>query len=171
MKSSTLRHQANSISQMVMQNMHTERNEYLNAMQETKEQIFKALASSGDAVAPPLAEAQPQLATQPAANATVAPDPVMVEVLKLLQKLDNDSNKRKRSDRTSTKNNDSTPRERFGEVKNGKYMRFDKSKYCHSHGACNHDGKDCRNKRHGHKEAATFDNKMGGSKRFCQPCT
>ena len=42
------------------------------------------------------------------------------------------------------------------------------SKYCWSHGACNHDGKDCEFKAPGHKEEATKENKMGGSKAYCR---
>ena len=36
-------------------------------------------------------------------------------------------------------------------------------KYCHTHGACNHDSPDCRSKAEGHKDEATFQNRMGGS--------
>ena len=35
--------------------------------------------------------------------------------------------------------------------------------YCWAHGVCKHRGKGCPNKRKGHKEGATFDNRMGGS--------
>ena len=45
--------------------------------------------------------------------------------------------------------------------------RDDKSKYCWTHGACNHGGSDCRWKAKGHKDEATFDNKMGGSCAYC----
>ena len=39
--------------------------------------------------------------------------------------------------------------------------------YCWTHGVCRHKGKGCPNKRKGHKDDATFDNRMGGSiKRF-----
>ena len=36
-------------------------------------------------------------------------------------------------------------------------------RYCHTHGACNHDSPDCRSKAEGHKDEATFQNQMGGS--------
>ena len=35
--------------------------------------------------------------------------------------------------------------------------------YCWTHGVCKHKGKGCPNKRKGHKEDATFENRMGGS--------
>ena len=41
------------------------------------------------------------------------------------------------------------------------------SQYCWSHGACSHKGKDCNNKRQGHKDEATIKNKMGGSTYYC----
>ena len=40
-------------------------------------------------------------------------------------------------------------------------------KYCWTHGACGHKGKRCKNKAAGHKDEATFSNKMGGSTAFC----
>ena len=42
------------------------------------------------------------------------------------------------------------------------------SKYCWSHGACAHTSRECKNKRSGHKENATFSNKLGGNMRFCE---
>ena len=42
------------------------------------------------------------------------------------------------------------------------------SKYCWTHGACAHDGKECKNKSPGHHDGATFANKMGGSTTFCK---
>ena len=41
--------------------------------------------------------------------------------------------------------------------------------YCWSHGACAHPSPECKNKRPGHQDAATFENKMGGSVAFCRP--
>ena len=43
------------------------------------------------------------------------------------------------------------------------------SRYCWTHGACAHDSKNCRNKADGHRNNATFQNKLGGSTRFCNP--
>ena len=36
-------------------------------------------------------------------------------------------------------------------------------KYCHIHGACNHESPECRSKAEGHKDKAMFANRMGGS--------
>ena len=40
--------------------------------------------------------------------------------------------------------------------------------YCWTHGAGNHTSTDCRNKKEGHKDNATFSNRMGGSKSYCK---
>lgn len=42
------------------------------------------------------------------------------------------------------------------------------SKYCWSHGACNHAGRDCRSPRPGHKPEAMFTNCMDGSNDYCR---
>ena len=41
------------------------------------------------------------------------------------------------------------------------------NKYCYTHGACAHTGFECTNKKEGHKDEATFENKMGGSTYYC----
>ena len=41
--------------------------------------------------------------------------------------------------------------------------------YCWSHGGCGHLGGCCRDKKDGHKDEATFENKMGGSTANCPP--
>ena len=48
--------------------------------------------------------------------------------------------------------------------------RFTRSKtdmYCWTHGGCAHAGATCNDKAPGHKNNATFENKMEGSKAFC----
>ena len=42
------------------------------------------------------------------------------------------------------------------------------SKYCWTHGACAHSSKDCRNRKDGHRDDATFANKLGGCTVFCK---
>ena len=48
------------------------------------------------------------------------------------------------------------------------FIRNNTNKYCWSHGACGHDGKDCRNKKPGHRDEATFADRLGGSTMFCK---
>ena len=40
--------------------------------------------------------------------------------------------------------------------------------YCWTHGACGHPSNKCRNKKVGHQDEATFDDKMGGSSYYCK---
>ena len=49
--------------------------------------------------------------------------------------------------------------------------RLDTSKYCWLCGAWNHLSINCRFKKEGHKDNATFSNKMNGSTYYCQPVT
>lgn len=46
---------------------------------------------------------------------------------------------------------------------NSNKNRVGHSKYCWSHGLCNHFSKDCRSKKDGHKDEATYKNRMNGS--------
>ena len=48
------------------------------------------------------------------------------------------------------------------------FVRNQTDKYCWTHGACGYEGKYCRNKKDGHKDEATFKNRMGGSNQFCK---
>ena len=41
--------------------------------------------------------------------------------------------------------------------------------YCWSHGACAHTSAQCKSKKAGHKDNATFLNKLGGSTAYCTP--
>ena len=49
------------------------------------------------------------------------------------------------------------------------FIRNQTHKYCWTHGACGHDSKQCRNKQDGHRDEATFADKMGGNEQFCKP--
>ena len=48
------------------------------------------------------------------------------------------------------------------------YKREITTKYCWTHGGCNHEGRDCRTPRRGHQVDATFENKMNGSNYYCE---
>ncbi len=44
-------------------------------------------------------------------------------------------------------------------------QKSNQMKYCWTHGACNHWGRDCCTKADGHNDSATFQNRQGGSNR------
>eukprot|EP00957_Ditylum_brightwellii_P186766 14221387-Ditylum_brightwellii.AAC.1 len=46
-------------------------------------------------------------------------------------------------------------------------LNANQKKYCCTHGACSHWGPECWNKVDENKDAATFQNKMGGSTKNC----
>ena len=49
------------------------------------------------------------------------------------------------------------------------FCRNDTSKYCWTHGACGHAGRNCNFRAPGYCHEATFTNRMGGSNAFCNP--
>ena len=51
---------------------------------------------------------------------------------------------------------------------NPTFARRTTDQYCWTHGGCAHNGALCTAKAPGHKNDATFENKMGGSKGFCE---
>jgi len=77
-------------------------------------------------------------------------DVVNIEILKLLKDIRKDLN------------NNPNPR---------KPKRRKTSCYCWTHGAGNHGSADCKTPARGHRDEATFHNKLGGSKRFCHANT
>ena len=48
------------------------------------------------------------------------------------------------------------------------YTRANTEKYCWTHGACNHESKECTRRAPGHEAKATKPNQLGGSKAFCE---
>ena len=81
------------------------------------------------------------------------------ELIKAIQGLQKEvkilkSNKKNDSDNSNNNNSNKKKRRK---------PRLDTSKYCWSCGAWNHISADCKNKKSGHKDEATFKNRMGGS--------
>ena len=87
----------------------------------------------------------------PVANATIT-DNVQMKMLQILERLD------KKLDGQAPK-----------KTNKRRYTRNNTSKYCWTHGACGHPGSESKNKKPGHKDEATFANKMGGSTFLCPP--
>ena len=102
------------------------------------------------------------------------------EIIKLLRSLKRDINLNKphsyvpstnmnQNNNANASQPDSTntkPIKKIGKRK----RRWDTSKYCWSCGAFNHHSKDCKFKKEGHQDSATFRDRMGGSTEFCQVC-
>ena len=87
---------------------------------------------------------------------------VQLEMLKLLRNMQNEIVKM---------NNKCTSVQSNGKKKktpdNPSFTRRTTNMYCWTHGGCAHGSAACKDKAPGHKNEATFENKMGGSKAFC----
>ena len=70
--------------------------------------------------------------------------------------------------KSTKQQNKNTPKTSNQGQYEGYTTRVNKSKYCHTHGSCAHKSKFCKNKRPGHKNEATFEDKMNGSTAYCQ---
>ena len=103
-------------------------------------------------------------------NATVS-DKIQLEILKLLKDIQQDMTNNKQQNTSGNQlqgNSDGRHQGGNGRRKKRK-KRHDTSKYCWSCGAGNHLSLNCRFKKDGHKDNATFNNKMNGSTYYCQP--
>ena len=106
------------------------------------------------------------------ANAT-STNTVQMEILKLLKQMnanmENMGQQQNSAQRGKNGYSQRKPKKSPDNLGNYRF-RKDITKYCWTHGACNHNGGDCEFPATGHKNNATFSNKMGGSLAFCQPC-
>ena len=93
-----------------------------------------------------------------------AKDPIHRQLLQMISDLNN------KIDTVSTKNSykDRNGSKRPTKKVKMKYTHPDMTKYCWSHGACNHEGKHCLRKCKGRTDTATFRNRMNGSTKFFQ---
>ena len=116
---------------------------------------------------------------QDAMNATIA-DTVQLQILKILQDMQNTQiggNTRRGNGGGTSGSRSSGSGNGGGNQRqsinrrtpdNATFNRADTTKYCHTHGACNHSSAECNRKAAGHKNTATQANRMGGSNAFCQ---
>ena len=100
--------------------------------------------------------------TQYRANA-IQSDPIQLEILKLLQQMQQSLT----TTDTNTGNNRRGKKIPKKTPDNASFNRSQTDKYCWTHGACGHLSSGCRAPAAGHKEDATFQNRMGGSNAFC----
>ena len=139
-------HQANSIAQRVDNNLSDLRNELRDTM--------TMLTSVSDSSTPFHSSASvPMSSISHTANSVTN-----AEILKLVMQLQQqilDMGKEKQAVETKK------PKSNF--------IRNQVHKYCWTHGACGHESRQCKNKKEGHRDEATFSNRLGGSDQFCKP--
>lgn len=96
-------------------------------------------------------------------------DTVALELMKMLKEIRNDRKHFKKQNSTNKRRPSEGPNTTSdNNRRKKKKCRTNIAKYCWSCGAWNHHSKDCRFKNDGHKDNATFDNKMNGRTYHCQ---
>ena len=101
---------------------------------------------------------------QPSANSIQ--DTTQLQILQLLREIQKDMKENKKQ-RPQGSQGTQRPNRNRKTRDNPTWTRSVTDKYCWTHGGCNHEGKDCTTKALGHKDEATKENKLGGSKAFC----
>ena len=136
---STAFHQAHQVAADLTKNFHQMRDDVIAAMNSLT-----------------IHQADPQENTSPSATSTInAATSTNTQLMTAIQKL----HQQLQSMSTTLTN---------GSNGNGsRQRRRNVSKYYWSHGACTHASRDCKKKKPGHKDDATFDDKMGGSTYYC----
>jgi len=146
-------HHANALAQRIQEQLQ-ERDSHMMALLQN---IPSLTTSSSTSSSEEDYQEQPSPPTH-AANSLV--DSTQLEILKLLRRIQLDMRAQQSAQPTyrprvlkATKTpDDAKPNRRY------------KGKYCWTHGACGHSSANCKDKAPGHKDGATKDNKMDGSK-------
>ena len=93
-----------------------------------------------------------------------------MEMLKLLRSMQNEINTLKQGNNSNssktTSNRNKGKKQKTPD--NPSFTRRVTTSYCWTHGGCAHDSASCTARAQGHKDNATFDDKKGGSKAFCE---
>ena len=145
-------HQINHVAEEMRDSFQITRSELANMM--------AVLQNEGEETAQPESYLTQSDQYHPTANAVVESD-TQVEILKLLQAMQG-----------SLMNSNANPAPKNKVCKktpdNPNFTRRITRDYCWTHGMCAHKSSECRAKAKGHKNAATNDDKLGGSKAFCE---
>ena len=91
-----------------------------------------------------------------------------LEILKLLKSMQDELANMKKGEYSNNGNGGKGSRTCRKTPDNPNFTRRKTDEYCWTHGGCAHSSNQCTGKAPGHKKEATFDNKMGGSKAFCE---
>ena len=93
-----------------------------------------------------------------------------MEMLKLLRSMQTEINNLKQgNDKYSSKPTSNRSKGKKTKTPdNPSFTRRVTTTYCWTHGGCAHDSASCTARAQGHKDNATFDDKKGGSKAFCE---
>ena len=140
--------QANMIQQVLSQQSELQDNLQASIDAQVKDSLYNALMEYTSSTE----TEQPEEINNVAANAHKASNEAIIKLLlKLTEKMENIS-------KPPSQNPNINP-------KTGKKYK----RYCWSCGCCPHWGRDCKHKKTGHQDGATFKNRMGGSNKNCLP--
>ena len=150
-------HQANSIAEQLKEEVQTVQHNVLQLLQlhdDDKE------------------NEQPAQPVEEKVNAAASTDTnltMQMEMLKLIKSLQQEVSGLKNSNRNNHNNRNNYRGNRNNNQHSDNYRgRPVTNRYCWSHGGCNHNSSNCRTPRDGHKNDATFANKMNGSTSYCK---
>ena len=148
---------ANAIINSVREELTEERDKVFKRIDETKTSILNALTSTSASDTSTSDDSTSVSSLTEKANSTITTnDKIQIEILKLLKEIQTDMKTCKPTGNDDNKKGKKRPKRRTD-------TRF----YCWSCGAWNHKSKDCRRKKEGHRDDATFEDKKGGSTYYC----
>ena len=147
MKNTAFSQQANAITSRILTEIRNDNELMLNEVRSTGTNIMKAMQMYQDCD-------DANIDKENTENVNSVSNLNLEGLVKAIQSLQNDMKTLQSSKKNSSNNQTKKKRRK---------PRLDTSKYCWSCGAWNHLGIDCKNKKPGHKDEATFKNRMSGS--------
>ena len=162
-------HHANHLADQLRQDIEKRDTELLTVIQSAMEtaSVAPSMAPSDISSVTPLFPQQAPSFQQQANS--VQGDPIQLEMLKLLQQMQQMmySQPPPQGNNNSGNTNRGRRRQPRKTPDDATFHRAKTDKYCWTHGACSHQSVQCNSKAPGHQDAATLENRMGGSNAFC----
>ena len=157
MKNTMFHQQANAVTERILQEIKLENMTLRDEIKATEAKLFGVFENLTEVQQ----ENEENISPQPAANYS-SDNKIQLEILKTLAEIQKGL---KNQHNPKPPYKPKQPKKQTGQKRK---WRYNTSKYCWTCGAGNHLSKDCRCKADGHKDEATFKNKMNGSTEFCQ---
>ena len=161
-------HHANSLAQQIQEQL-----------QERDSQMIAHLHNIPSLTTSSISSSEPSTSSsEEVYSANMVQDATQLEILKLLRQiqLDMKPQQQQNTNRPSYTNRPSSPSQPTRRPRilratktpdDATLYRPCKGKYCWTHGACGHSSANCKDKAPGHRDEATKENKMNGSKAWC----
>ena len=153
MQSTSFQQHANLLSQQIVDLNHkreADKAEIFQIVDDAKASILSAMSSVPSMQETDDSSSDVTPLTTASAN-SVQHDKIQLKMLQILERIDS-----KLDNQLDNKSG------------NNKRTRRALDHYCWTHGAGNHKSSECRNKKEGHKDNATIDNRQGGSNAYCK---